>query len=174
MNARVLINDNDWNEPIKVGRIRRVGAERGFSAPAYRLADVTIGERWGDDCTGEVPAAHGGIAYTEEELLNGRRRTVVQNGDRIEIGPWGPTRESRARWAAKLRHAIHRPPPVTVTAPDGRDVSVRLDRECMIIVTPGTSAVMAALATLLPAEWVEQAQSARRAYLLAARAKADI
>jgi hypothetical protein len=79
----------------KIGSIRRISSVRCYSRPVYRPLDYGIGEIWGDDWTGENPAAHGGITYTEEESYAGRQRQVNANGEHIEVGPWGPTRAQR-------------------------------------------------------------------------------
>lgn len=79
---------------IAVGKIRDI-AEGGFTGPAYRPADYEIGERWGNDYTGENRAAHGCISVTQEESKEGRQRTVCVNGNHLEVGPWSPTRANR-------------------------------------------------------------------------------
>lgn len=96
------------NQVIEVGTIRQISDDRAFTVPAYRPARYEMGERWSDDRTDDVPAAHGGIAYTEEESLHGRQRLVVENGGRREVGPWGPTRETRQRQEVAQRAAVTR------------------------------------------------------------------
>lgn len=79
---------------ITVGSVSQI-SESAFASPAYRPPRYEIGERWGEDYTGENPAAHGNIVVTEEEADEGRQRLVAVNGNHREVGPWSPTRKQR-------------------------------------------------------------------------------
>ena len=88
------------NETIEVGETKQI-SKAAFSSPAYRRPRYEIGERWGEDYTGENPSAHGNIVVTEEESREGRQRRVAINGNHREVGPWSPTRAQREDYARR-------------------------------------------------------------------------
>lgn len=143
-----------------------------------------IGDNWG--FTGSVAVypytdedrrAHGAITIMVECDSCGARRKENHNQGFVEVGTWGPSRDTRRQEAERLQRAIPRPPQaLSLTCGDGRKIRVSIDKDGMILLSGDayTNEDERTIIAALPDKWLHAAQSFRSALLRAEDAASEV
>lgn len=118
----------------------------------------------------ENRAAHGGTCDIDECVRCGARRNVNVNGNHMEAGPWGPSREERRQVAAARRRLADRlvdALPALYIRGGGLETETRLARDGRIETSVDIDRHP------LPAAWLDAAREARQAVIEAERAEEE-